>query len=433
MNIFNNSEVNMCIGGLSISDKPVDVLEAWRKLNGQYPNLSSVIQLDNYDRNVLPQCVQKHTKRPDNYLIPYFKSDNLYFIDDEMIKSIFIKGTNVFPIDHSVMMDSNICSYIDSLVRGKPLGTVGPKLLPIIDDLLRDGLNFDFLFYMIENIKHVLPSANFSAKSKLEFWKSLNINFRKNLVSLHYFSSIDSKEYSRTLRPSFLLSYRQSARRAIDATFGLYMSSEGKNYLSQFADFQRVALLSLIGMLRINLSSNKSGRNKMLEFFDFMHSEVGIYMEREAILAHEYFCDSKSLPILKKIQKGGNKKKLLKKLDNIAWNMITPRLMERLMSSGLGAKTDYFIPIFMTFDEDLKHMLESFQVKLVIYDKDSGDSLSIPECNSSDYFENAGLKSCTDYFFSEVKKKERQSRRVHTRESILPVLFSEYRKLRQAI
>ncbi|WP_214655945.1 hypothetical protein, partial [Vibrio anguillarum] len=129
------------------------------------------------------------------------------------------------------MMDSNICSYIDSLVRGKPLGTVGPKILPIIDDLLRDGLNFDFLFYMIENIKHVLPSANFSAKSKLEFWKSLNINFRKNLVSLHYFSSIDSKEYSRTLRPNYLLSYRQSARRAIDATFGLYMSDEGKNYL----------------------------------------------------------------------------------------------------------------------------------------------------------------------------------------------------------
>ncbi|WP_194578247.1 hypothetical protein, partial [Vibrio anguillarum] len=217
-----------------------------------------------------------------------------------MIKNMFIKGTNVFPIDHSIMMDSNICSYIDSLVRGKPLGTVGPKILPIIDDLLRDGLNFDFLFYMIENIKHVLPSANFSAKSKLEFWKSLNINFRKNLVSLHYFSSIDSKEYSRTLRPNYLLSYRQSARRAIDATFGLYMSDEGKNYLSQFADFQRVALLSLIGMLRINLSSNKSGKNKMLEFFDFMHNEVGIYMEREATLAHEYFCDSKSLPILKK-------------------------------------------------------------------------------------------------------------------------------------
>ncbi|MBF4237551.1 hypothetical protein EAY82_23875, partial [Vibrio anguillarum] len=125
LKIFNNSEVNMCIRGLSISDKPVDVLEAWGELNGQYPNLSGVVQLDNYDRNVLPQCVRKYTKKPDNHLVPYFKSDSLYFIDDEMIKNMFIKGTNVFPIDHSIMMDSNICSYIDSLVRGKPLGTVG--------------------------------------------------------------------------------------------------------------------------------------------------------------------------------------------------------------------------------------------------------------------------------------------------------------------
>ncbi|WP_221074755.1 hypothetical protein [Agarivorans aestuarii] len=418
---------------MSIADKPDDVRKAWANLKGQYPNLSSVIRLDDYDRNVLPQSVKKYTTKSDNYLVPYFKSDKLYFIDDEMVKNMFIKGTNVFPIDHSVMMDSNICSYIDSLVRGKPLGTVGSKLLPIIDDLLRDGLNFDFLFYMIENIKNILPSANFSANSKLEFWMSLNINFRKNLVSLHYFSSIDSKEYRKTLRPNFLLTYRQCARRAIDATFGLYMTSEGRSYLSQFADFQRVVLLSLIGMLRINFSSNKNGRNKMLEFFDFMHNKVGIYMEREAILAHEYFCDSKSLPILKKIQKGGNKRKLLKKLDNIAWDMITPRLMERLMSSGLGGGTDYFIPIFMTFDDDLKHMLESFQVKLVAYEKNSGAFLSIPEYNSADYFEDAGLKNCTDYFFSETKKKERQAKSLHTRASLLPVLFKEYRKLRHAM
>lgn len=423
----------MCLAALSIAKEPAEVFKVWSKLNGQYPSLSSVVHLDDYERNVLPDFINKYIKKPNNYLVPFFKSDKLYFIDDNMINDMSVKGTNIFPIDHSIMMDSNICSYIDRLVRGKSLGTVGTKLLPIIDDLLRDGLNFDFLFYMVENIKHVLPIAELSEKNKLKFWKSLNINFRKNLVSLHYFSSIDSKEYSRTLRPDFLLSYRQSARRAIDSTFSLYMSDEGYNYIFQFANLQRLVLLSLIGMLRINFSSNKNGRNKMHEYFDFMHEKTGVYMEREAILAHQYFCNSNTLPIIRKIHKKGSKKKLLKKLDNIAWDMITPRVMERLMSSGLGSSMDYFIPIFMTFDEDLKHMLESFQVKLIVYEKKGGGLLSIPEYNSEMYFKEAGLEDCTKHFFSENKKQERRNRNLYDRKTILPIILNEYRKLRKAM
>ncbi|PWF65546.1 hypothetical protein CBX98_25600, partial [Vibrio sp. T9] len=95
------------------------------------------------------------------------------------------------------MFDTNIATYIDAMVRGESLGHVHSKVVPLIDDLLRDDLNFDHLYYLVENVKTVHRQVKRFSSSPLLFWRSLHKDFRRNLVSLELFRSINTKDYKR--------------------------------------------------------------------------------------------------------------------------------------------------------------------------------------------------------------------------------------------
>src|SRR5690606_36452412 len=118
--------------------------------------------------------------------------------------------------------------------------------IPLIDEILHDGLNFDFLFYMVENIKNITNLVCNEQKSKISFWRSLGKDFRSNLVSLQIFRSIDSKEYKRTSSPRPLFTYRDAARRAVDFAYDFYASEVGNEHIHSFLLVQRLILLQLI-------------------------------------------------------------------------------------------------------------------------------------------------------------------------------------------
>ncbi|NQY07881.1 MAG: hypothetical protein HRT68_17215 [Flavobacteriaceae bacterium] len=60
-------------------------------------------------------------------------SESLYFVDNKMLKSIVQNEMNYFPIDYTVMFDTNMASYINKLVRGESIGEVQERLLPLVD------------------------------------------------------------------------------------------------------------------------------------------------------------------------------------------------------------------------------------------------------------------------------------------------------------
>ena len=390
MEAFEQKEFYECATRFSIANNPKDVLESWSKLQGKFSELSGVTHLDDYDRVVLPSSIRKYTKEPFDYLVPYFKSESLYFIDDQMLKTISQEVTTYFPIDYTLMFDTNMASYINKLVHGKSIGTVQEKLLKLVDELLRDDLNFDFLFYLVENMKTVILKANFNSKTKIEFWLSLDRDFRENLCSLHLFSSIDCKEYKRTLNPKYTISYRQAVYNAIDLAYSFYF--ERKLAIDKHILLQRNLLLNLIGMIRIQEESNKKDRNKMKSYLQFMHETIGVYMDREAVIAHKYFLSRENLPILNEVQKHCDTKRLLKKLDNIAWDMVSPRIMEKLIPSKLGSQSQCFVPMFLSFDRNLRAMLKMYPIKGAIFNRKTGGIISFPDINSGEYFKENKLE-----------------------------------------
>jgi hypothetical protein len=431
IDVFNLEEVRKCMYWLSKAEDPSDATLAWSLLQRKHSDLSAMVALTRYDKAIVPQSIRKYTGKSTSFLVPYFSSEKMYFLDDELLSEMFSSGKHQFRIDYSLMFDTNIATYIDKLVRGKPLGSVQTKVVSLVDDILHDDLNFDHLFYMAENVKNILPIIEHNTFSKLQFWRSLNRGFRRNLVSLQIFRSINCQEYKRTCNPRPEFSYRQAARHAINFTYDFYASEVGKDHILNFVLVQRMILLQLIGMLKIQLSSSKSAKHKMGEYFNYVHKTVGAYFDREAIIAHKYFSDRKTFAMLEKIKSGCDKQGLLNKLDNIAWDMAAPRFMEKLIVSGGEGR--YFIPMFLTFDSDLRKLLSHYSVKGAVLNKKTGAYAPIPEINTRDYFVQHGCKDEIDHLYSDPVRNERLSREKPTRLTIHRLIRREYKALRALI
>lgn len=431
MEEFTHPDVQACSYLLSKAETPSDAVRAWVLLQKKHPNLSAMVALSDYEQSALPASIKKYVAEPHGCLVPYFSSEKIYFLDDDLLTTMFTSGDFRFNIDYTLMFDTNVASYVNKLVRGERLGEIQARIVSLVDDLLHDDLNFDHIFYMAENVKNVLTQIERSNSSQLRFWRSLNKGFRRNLVSLQIFRSIDCQEYKRTLNPKPRLTYRQAVRNAAAFSYDFYASDAGKDHILNFVLVQRIILLQLIGMVRIQLSSNKGTRSKLAEYTAYVNDVVGAYFDREAIVAHKYFDDRNSVRILGKVQKGCSKTRLLKRLDNIAWDMATPRFMEKLLVSlGQGR---YFIPLLLTFDSALRELLSLYPVKGVIFDRERGAYLPLPEVITREYFGTNGCLDLIENLHSEEVRSERLSRPKQTRESVRRLIRREYKLLRSLI
>lgn len=198
--------------------------------------------------------------------------------------------------------------------------------------------------------------------------------------------------------------------------------------MHDFVTLQRLILLQVIGMVRIQLSSSKGHRKKMADYFEYIHKVVGVYFDRETIIAHRYFADRASVGILEKIKRGIRPKRLLKRLDNIAWDMAAPRFMEKLIAYGSDAH--YFVPLFLTLDANLRELLRFYRVKGAVYSRETGFFAPIAEINTSDYFHNVDCGESFERVQNDDARRERASLPKHDRQSLHGLIKREYSLLR---
>ncbi len=298
--------------------------------------------------------------------------------------------------------------------------------------MLVDNINFDYLFYLTENTKQVYLNTYFlkNSATPLEFWKKLNKEFRWNLVCLELFRGIDCKKYKVSPSgPESIFSFPGAVRNCVNYTYDFYATERGKLQTEKTLRLQRIILLCLIAMYRIQFSSKKGARKKIEEYFSFIQNTVGVFLDREAILAHKYFTERKDIPFLNQVNLGAMPNKFLKTLDNIAWDMAAPRFMEVLIASG--GETEFMAPFFISFDHDLRSMLNDFLIKSVIINSKTGALIPIPEVNTKNYFIENGCESIIKYFFSQKATDQRRNRYLHDLKDINFSILREYRKLRR--
>lgn len=382
---------------LSKATTPRDVSYAWHLMGEAKNDKCVIISLDNYDKSVYPKELNRLINSNDSAFMPYFESDKLYFIDDELLSEMSDnKSYDVqFPIDYSVMLDTNYSSYIHAFVSNDWTG-MSNDVFNVIDILIRENFHFDYFFYMIENYNNSFCSFEANDTTAIQ---NKQAKLYLNLVSLELFKNIDTEEYCNNRTLKYNIS-EQEVYLIVDGIFSdMYNSIKGKEIMEMFLIMHKSMILILIGVLRIRFESKSNSQNKIQELFEYIDNVVGYYPEREMIIAHKYFSNPRNVQIINKINKGMNEEKLHKSIENIAWDFTVPRIMELFLETiGEGR---YFIPFFLSNDRNLRELLRLYKVKGVIFNKGGNKLIPISGFNSREYFKECNV-DIDSYFTSEA-------------------------------
>lgn len=411
---------------LSHATVPNEAHSAWWLMGETKKDKYAIISLEGYNKNIYSKSLDKLINLVDSPFVPYFESGKLYFLDNELVNEMYKNAPHdvTFPIDYSVMLDTNYSSYIQTFVDSKDWSSMGNDVFNTIDILIREDFNYDYLFYMIENYKNSFCNSNSDNVTSDQERKA---GLYQNLVSLELFKNIDKKEYCSKGIVKYNIS-KQESYMIVDGIFNdMFISSRGKEMMDIFLNIHKAMVLFLIGVLRIRFQSKSNSEYKIRELFEYTNDTLGMYLEREMIVAHKYFIKPTDVPILNRLNKGMNKNKLFKNIENIAWDFTSPRIMEFFLR--LRGEGRYLIPLFLTNDRNLRNLLRLYKVKGVIFNKDGTGLIPISSMNSQEYFEEYKCNVNFEEFFNEESTKKRNFKIEFNKLSKFKCIDDEFAKL----
>ena len=422
--LLDTPEIRRFAAYLTVAQRPRELSIAEAVLSRDSYGIGAMVSLPTYEAGSHFPLFTAPSTLPRKYVIPYLCYPYVYFINHEPLVRPLLR------IHYTVTFDTNFASYINKFVRRESFKGQEDEIIHVIDDILYYDLNFDSSFYFVENIKKAYPIAlgmtRDATSSPQKFWELLDGSFRQNIISLTLFGNVNHQHYLKTRELKFDISTEEAIAQSVKFTYWFYVSAEGQELLKYFLLHQKTILFLLLLILKVQFSSREGPRKKIRKFLELMQEE-GMYFDRETIFAHKYFKDRQTIPILGRVNRGGAQTGLREKIDNLAWDMTAPRLMERMIA--LDKLGDYTIPFFLTFDQNLHELFGCYPVKAVIIDRRSEDVLSIPVLNVGAYFEKEGCGDMITSFFSEEKKKERFSKEAPTLETLSDRINNMYREL----
>jgi hypothetical protein len=374
-----------------------DVIKAWNNFDDDFSEYKSIITLEEYKEN-------KQSKEIINVLLKcrdcvsyYFNTHNAYFISENNIREMFMKGKTDILIDYSIMFDTNFASYIDKFVNNKNMGDATNDVYLVIDMLLSHNFNYDYNIYLFENMKEVI---NLFSDEDISYDESLV----ECLISMELFKSINIDVYKKHNKIQYGITYTEAKSKANKIINLFYRDEQVLKYAADIISSQKFILLNIIEIFKIHFSKNYDAKKKTLDFLDFVNKKSGLFMERETVIALEFFCKNNMLSIFNGIQLNMNREKLFKKLDNIAWDFMIPRLMER--SIILGGEGDFFLPLLLSFDKGVHRLLKLYPVKGIIYKKESLEYFPIPQISSYELFKQKGIGDLSELIDDFQVRKE---------------------------
>ncbi|MGN9867252.1 hypothetical protein [Bacillus swezeyi] len=389
---------------LSKAETPKEVFLVWSKYKEELKYYKLSINLNYYNKNLFPDGLRDLVKGKDQDFISYYQTGKLYYMDNELLNEM-LKDPNScvkFPIDYSVMLDTNYASYIPYFLKNKGSAVFEKEsIYKTIDTLLRNEFQYDYTFYLIENYNNIILKEggifNSSIKSHRQMYE--------NLINLELFKSINNEKYCKQNILDFQITEFEAMQRVDDLIYKLYKTTDGKSALKLFLNMHKNLILLLIGIFKIQFNTKENAKNKMKKLFDYTENIVGTYYEREMIIAYKYFKNPKSVSMFNKINKGGDQKKLFRKIENIAWDFMVPRVMEYF--SNITTEGRYFIPFFLSHDNNLRELLSLFNIKGIIQDIRNNNLIPFPKILNMEFFEREGFKVDISFFSQESQYKRK--------------------------
>ena len=274
--------------------------------------------------------IKSHT---DSYPRCLYYTDNLYFLNNEIVINTYLqKGTEI-KCDLTIMWDSNVAGEIKHFIIGKrPLKN---NVKAVLDFLIREKINFTNHHYIFENARRYF---NKPCHAKYVY---------ETFYYIQYFDYLDKSLYLTDGTRKAIIDEHQllaEAGKLINETYG---SLDYRPFLRDFLNFHYLTYLAILKIVEIEFGYPKKRFETKLEMLlDFMHSKLHRILQRELILAVSYFKDRNSVGFMHKINVGCETP--LERISNIAWDIMLFRAIEKFAT--VTTKDGKLIPYFISFD-----------------------------------------------------------------------------------
>lgn len=280
----------------------------------------------------------------------YFYGTGILFYSDELYAATKRKGRIKIPIDYSLSLDSNAAERFRIWEKGGSLDKEENRfegLVRFIKEGEGQGFNFDYSFFMIENL---LDSM------KLDNHRPFN-----TIRALKRFDHLEYEKDSFDIRnPKFSESVEKSGQRAIEALHAFHSSNEIKGFLNR-----RMGLYLILLKAVLVRGGEDHDLNKQLEMIvEFSLDALGAFAKTEIYFAWKFLKYGKNLRFFDPISQLG--KKSLHKIKGMAWDLFAIRYQETLASkSNIG---DFYVPFFASFDNRFVELAQACPIRAVLID-----------------------------------------------------------------
>lgn len=382
-----------------------------------------MVTLENYKASVFPENLISLINNPDSNFLYYLNPDKIFFCDSNVMQLASREEEVKVKVDYSIMLDTNYTSYIEEFLKNHNRPNFEDEnTYMTFDALLKNNFNYDYTFYLVENYHNLFAAGEEKYTAK----NPNHIKLYKNLLNVELFKSINHALYLQKGKIEFLTTEIE-AKQKTDLIIDLIFSDKNKEMLRMFIEYHRTMTLLLIGIWKIQFSSNQNAKNKMKKLLMFIEEKVGIFFERELVLAYNYFEKYDSVSLLNSINKGNPPKNLEKRIKNIAWDFLVPRMMEIQINSYKD--NVYFVPFLLTGDRKLKELMRQFKIKGFLTSENTNEFVPFSDLETTIFFEEKGLKDTLKRLQTKEISEKRKRVRVRNEENISLVILEELNEL----
>lgn len=350
-----------------------------------------------------------------------FSTERAVVLDSGIHRDMLSKREAIFPIDHSIALDTQALSYLLPYLNGKTTNL--PKdFHEIFSFISQDEVFVDPVPYLTENLPNILIEKNVR-------------QITDRLAAYEILRTIDANHFRETqeIRSKISLSERNSNVEK----FVRKMINDASDPKLMSAVLRRHTLLYclLLKMSTIQLGSQgRSTDSKLHELVEFMDSQLHTVFAREIVVAAEYFSKGQNLTFFGKIHKrpANEVSDLIAQLKNMAWDFWHIRYIEEAATNEnprpdtAPTQPRYFFPALLTCDKKFIEIIDLYPLKSCAYQK--GSSNPIPFA-AKDWIAilsgspNAEVAMMERYFSREaIHRRDKEREDVDT---VLPALVNK--------
>lgn len=280
----------------------------------------------------------------------YFYGTGILFYSDELYAAKKRKERIEIPIDYSLSLDSNAAERFRVWESGGSLDKEEGRfdgLVKFIKEGKEQGFNFDYSFFIIENLIDSMKPENHRPFNTIRALKRFDhLEYEKNSFNVQ--------------NPKFLESFEESGKRAIETLHVFHSSKEIREFLNR----RKGLYLILLRAVLLREQKNLSLEQQLEILVEYSLNALGAFAKTEIYFAWKLLKHGKGLRFFDPVSQLG--KKSLHRIKGMAWDLFAVRYQETLASkSNVG---DFYVPFFASFDNRFVELAQACPIRAVLID-----------------------------------------------------------------